>query len=92
MHIRERRSLSVVARMIGRGHARGPQRGKGEKTQGVSVLATRKPKSSIRTSVLYLLRLAERRNHGMKSQEPPRTTGVLQSPDVQGEPSPGAPA
>jgi hypothetical protein len=57
----------------------------------VSVLATRKPMKMLRSSVRSRLRRAARRPAGKLYQEPPRLTRNSQSPDIQGEPSEGAP-
>src|SRR5262249_7456318 len=65
-------------------------RGKEVKIQGVSVRPTRKPKASPRATEVLLSRMAERRKSGSLSQDPPRTTRVLQLPPaVHAEPSAG---
>ncbi len=61
------------------------------KTQGVSVRATRKPRSLFRNPVPMLKRTAERRALGPKPQEPPRKARSEQSPRSQALPSDGAP-
>ena len=60
--------------------------------QGVNVRAIRNPLPPSRPPVASLLRLAERRLPGPLTQEPPRSTRRLQSPDPHAPPSVGAPA
>src|SRR5215813_9920613 len=59
--------------------------------QGATVFATRKPSRPSQSPALALVRLAARRFPGRSVQEPPRTTRLPQLPDVQAEPSDGAP-
>jgi hypothetical protein len=60
--------------------------------QGVTVLASRKPRKEFRLyGTTMVSRYAARTNRGMLFQEPPRITRVLQSPETQAAASTGAP-
>jgi hypothetical protein len=62
-----------------------------DKIQGVSDLPSRKPRMTSRPPTVPARRRPARRSRASLAQEPPRTTRRLQSPDVQAEPSEGAP-
>ncbi len=67
--------------------------GKNLKIQGITVLASRKPKLGSRVSVEFERRVAERTSRGIAFQLPPRKTRRVQLPLFafnQAEPSVGA--